>query len=194
MDIKATNTKKQLKDLFGPADNLFFDPTVHEIVKGGTVELTPVYDLPVLVDSIEIQFGDPSLTHIKVIGIAGDWYTDATPGDGTIGFTVLSKSKEVLKEAFGVDAVDDTCKVKIGENTYNATGMAMDLKKVKGTFAIRNKEHDQIMVICGAELYASPVYSNDNKVFSIKFTGSVTADGETLNFIWAKDGDAVAKP
>lgn len=189
MDITATNNKKALKDIFGPADNLYFDPNVQTATKGGTLTLTPKYDLPVLVDSISISWSDPSITHIKIIGLSGDWYTDATPGDGSIEFTVLSKSKEILKEAFGVEAVDDTCKVKIGENTYNATGIAMDMKKVTGTFAIRNKEHDQVMIICGAEVYASPIYTNDNKVFATKFTGSITADGETLNFLWAKDSD-----
>lgn len=192
MDINVTTGKKALKDLFGAPDSLIYDPAVQTITKGGTVTLTPTYDMPVLLDSLDIQWGDPSLTHIKIIGLAGDWYMDAEPGDSSIGFTVLSKSKEILKQAFGDAAVDDTCKVKIGANTYTGTGVAMGLHKVTGTFAIKNKEHDQVLIISGAELYASPIYTNDNKVFAIKFSGSIVADGESLNFIWAKDADKTA--
>lgn len=65
----------------------------------------------------------------------------------------------------------------------------MGLHKVTGTFAIRNKEHNQILVISGAELFGSPVYTNDNKVFAVKFSGSIVGDGESMNFIWAKDSD-----
>ena len=191
MEISATKGKKDLKDLFGSADSLIYDPAVQAIVKGGTLTLTPTYDFPVMLDSLSIEWGDPSITHIKIIGLAGDWYMDATPGDGSISFTVLSKDKNVLKSAFGDSAVDDTVKVKIGTDTYNATGVAMDLHKVTGTFAIRNKEHDQILIISGAEMYASPTYAKDNKMFAVKFTGSIVADGESLNLIWAKDSDKI---
>lgn len=190
MEITATKTKKEMKDVFGKADSLFYSSTVQNITKGDSITLTPEYDLPVLVDSLQVSQGDPDLTHVKIIGLSGDWYMDAEAGDTSIEFTVPTKGTEVLKMAYGEEAVG-TATIKIGENSYTGNGLALKTKKVTGTFAILNKEHDQVLVISGAELLASAVYGNDNTVFAVKFTGSITSDGESLNFVWAKDSDKV---
>lgn len=192
MNINPTTTKKEMKDLFGKPDSLIYDSHVLDLLAAKTasaaVTLTQELDLPVLLDSLQTSQDDPQLTHVKIIGLSGDWYMDAEPGDSNIEFTVPSKAKEVLTLAFGADAVGEYF-VKIGDDVYKGTGVALTMKKVTGTFAIRNKEKDQLLLISGAELFATPLYGNDNTLFGVKFTGAITSDGESPNFLWLKDAD-----
>lgn len=192
MNINPTTSKKEMKDLFGKPDSLIYDSHILDLLAAKTasaaVTLTQELDLPVLLDSLQTSQDDPQLTHIKIIGLSGDWYMDAEPGDSNIEFTVPSKAKEVLTLAFGEDAVGEYF-VKIGEDTYKGTGVALKMKKVTGTFAIRNKEKDQLLIISGAELFTTPLYGNDNTLFGVKFTGAITSDGEAPNFLWLKDAD-----
>lgn len=191
ISVTPTKTKKEMKDVFGKPDALYYDPTILDFSKATTSEaavtLTPQYDFPVLLDSIQVSTGDPNLTHVKIIGLAGDWYMDAEQGDSNIEFTVPTKDTNVLTVAFGEDAVK-TYFVKVGSATLTGTGLTLKTKKVTGTWAMLNKEHDQIMIINGSQLFATPMYGgNDNVVVSVKFTGSLTCNGTDPDLLWLKE-------
>ena len=191
ISVTATKTKKEMKDVFGKPDALYYDPTILDFSKATTSEaavtLTPQYDFPVLLDSIQVSTGNPNLTHVKIIGLAGDWYMDAEQGDSNIEFTVPTKDTNVLTVAFGEDAVK-TYFVKVGSATLTGTGLTLKTKKVTGTWAMLNKEHDQIMIINGSQLFATPMYGgNDNAVVSVKFTGALTCNGVDPDLLWLKE-------
>lgn len=191
ISVTPTKTKKELKDVFGKADSLYYDSHILDFSKSTTAEaavtLTPEYDFPVLLDSIQVSTGDPNLTHVKIIGLAGDWYMDAVQGDSNIEFTVPTKDTDVLTVAFGDDAVKDYF-VKVGAATLKGTGLTLKTKKVTGTWAMINKEHDQLMVLNGSQLFATPMYGgNDNVVVSVKFTGSLTCNGTDPDLLWLKE-------
>lgn len=192
MEVTAEKTKKEMKDVFGKADSLIYDSHVLDILSAKTstaaVTLAPEIDVPVLLDSLTVSQDDPDLTHVKIIGLSGDWYMDAEPGDSSVEFTVPTKSKDILVMAFGSDAVGEYF-VKVGDSTYKGTGFALKMKKITGTFAILNKEKDQLLIISGAEVFATALYGDDNTVYAIKFTGAITSDGEAPNFLWLKDAD-----
>lgn len=191
ISVTATKTKKEMKDVFGKPDALYYDPTILDFSNATTSEaavtLTPQYDFPVLLDSIQVSTGNPNLTHVKIIGLAGDWYMDAEQGDSNIEFTVPTKDTNVLTVAFGEDAVK-TYFVKVGSATLTGTGLTLKTKKVTGTWAMLNKEHDQIMIINGSQLFATPMYGgNDNVVVSVKFTGALTCNGVDPDLLWLKE-------
>lgn len=192
MQVTPTTKKTEMKTQFGKPDALYYDSHILDILaaksKEAAVTFTPELDLPVLLDSLQTQQGDPSLTHVKIIGIAGDWYMDAEPGDSSIELSIPSSDEKVLTFAFGTDAVAKYF-VKVGDKLYQGTGVSLSFKKVTGTFAVLNKEHDQLLLISGAELFASAVYGNDNTLWGVKLTGSITSDGSAPNFIWLKDSD-----
>lgn len=188
ISVTATKTKKDLKDVFGRADALIYDPSVLDFSSAPT--FTPAADFPVLLDSLQVSMGNPNLTHVKIIGLAGDWYMDAEQGDSTIEFTVPTKDSDILKYAFGDDAVKQYS-MKIGADTaaqtFTGDGLILKTKKVTGTWAILNKEHDQLMVINGAQLFATPNYGDkENAVVSVKFTGSLTCNGQDPDMLWLK--------
>lgn len=191
ISVTPTKTKKEMKDVFGKPDALYYDPTILDFSKATTAEaavtLTPECDFPVLLDSIQVSTGNPNLTHVKIIGLAGDWYMDAEQGDSNIEFTVPTKDTNVLTVAFGEDAVK-TYFVKVGSATLTGTGLTLKTKKVTGTWAMLNKEHDQIMIINGSQLFATPMYGgNDNVVVSVKFTGALTCNGTDPDLLWLKE-------
>ena len=191
ISVTPTKTKKEMKDVFGKPDALYYDPAILDFSKATTSEaavtLTTQYDFPVLLDSIQVSTGAPNLTHVKIIGVAGDWYMDAGQGDSNIEFTVPTKDTNVLTVAFGEDAVN-TYFVKVGSATLTGTGLTLKTKKVTGTWAMLNKEHDQIMIINGSQLFATPMYGgNDNVVVSVKFTGSLTCNGTDPDLLWLKE-------
>ena len=191
ISVTPTKTKKEMKDVFGKPDALYYDSHIIDFSKATTadtaVTLTPEFDFPVLLDSIQVSTGDPNLTHVKIIGLAGDWYMDAEQGDSNIEFTVPTKDTNVLAVAFGEDAVK-TYFVKVGSATLTGTGLTLKTKKVTGTWAMLNKEHDQIMIINGSQLFATPMYGgNDNVVVSVKFTGALTCNGTDPDLLWLKE-------
>jgi len=189
-DIKATKTLKDLKDNFGLAGRLLYDPAEYDLTSGAEsaeLAIKAEYDLPCTVDTFKMQQGDPTINHYKIIGVNGDWYTDFTAGDTTIEFTVPTKGTDVLKLAYGENAVVELSHITVAGVAVTGTGLKLKEKIVKGTFCIVNKEKDQIMVISGAEIMANALYGTDNNApFAVHFSGSIKADGETVNIAWLK--------
>ncbi len=188
--ITATKGLKELKDIFGLAGRLLYDPAEYDLSSGtssAALAIKAEYDLPCTVDTFKMQQGDPTINHYKIIGVNGDWYTDFTAGDTSIEFTVPTKDTDVLKLAYGEDAVAKLTNVTIGGVAVSGTGLKFKEKIIKGTFCIVNKEKDQIMVVSGAEIMANVLYGTDNNApFAVHFSGSIKSDGDTVNVAWLK--------
>lgn len=171
-------TKKELKDVFSGLTALWYQATELDLSDLTGLSITPQFDLPVKVDTITLEQGDPTIDHYKVIGLPGDWVTSAEPGDIDLSFRVPTKHTDVLKMAYGNDAVKENVGVSVDGVNYAGTGLVLTQKKVDGTFIFVNEDKTKLLVLTNTSLWAKPVLDQDAKgVFAIDFNGSIESDG-----------------
>ena len=175
-------TKSQLKDVFnGPSSLLYQSAAL-----GNPMTLDPLYDVPVKVDSIEFEQGEPDIEHYKVIGLAGDWVSSSEAGDISISFRVPTKNTDILKLAYGNDAVTSQSASYNG-STFTGDGVVLTNKKIVGTWAILNDTGTQLLILNNTALYASLVMDSDAKgVVAIDFKGTIESDGTTPDVLFLK--------
>lgn len=175
-------TKAQLKDVFnGPASLLYQSAAL----SGTTLTLNPEMDVPVKVDTIEFEQGEPSIEHYKVIGLSGDWVSSSEAGDITLSFRVPTKHTDVLKMAFGTSSVTE--KSVTYDGTWTGDGVVLSNHKVTGTWAIVNDAQDQMLIINNTALYASIVMDTDAKgVVAVDFSGTIESDGSNPDILFLK--------
>ena len=191
-------TKQELKDVFNGLSSLLYQSTVVDLSQA-TLSITPQYDLPVTVDTLQISQEDPTINHYKVIGLDGDWTSSATLGNMSIQFTVPTKAKEVLELAYGADAVKEITKLTItgtgdsdldSENGFTGTSIMLKKKKVTGTFVLVDEEQSNLMVLTNVALWAKPLYENPGtEPFAIQFTGTMEGAG-VHSMAWLKKAAA----
>lgn len=194
----ATKTKQELKDAFNGLSSVLYTDEVVDL-SSGTPTITPKYDLPVTVDTLQLSQDDPTVNHYKVIGLDGDWTSSATLGDMTIQFTVPTKAKEVLQLAYGESAVKDITKLTLttgdaevdnSANGYEGVSLMIGKKKVTGTFVLVDEEKKNLMVITNIALWAKPLYENPGtEPFAIQFTGTIEGAG-SQSLAWLKKKSA----
>lgn len=190
----AMKKKQELKDVFNGLSSLLYQSAVVDL-SSPTVTITPEFDLPVTVDTLQITQDDPNINHYKVIGLDGDWTSSATLGDMSIQFTVPTKAKEVLTLAYGADAVKEITKLSIktgdteidnGENGYAGVSVMLKKHKVTGTFVLVDEEKENLMVMTNVALWAKPLYDNPGtEPFAIQFTGTMEGAG-SQSMAWLK--------
>lgn len=189
----ATKTKQELKDVFNGLSSLLYSSAVADLSQA-TLSITPEYDLPVTVDTLQITQDDPTINHYKVIGLDGDWTSSATLGDMNIQFTVPTKAKEVLTLAYGADAVKDITKLSLSTgdseldnaNGYEGVSIQLNKKKITGTFVLVDEEKENLMVMTNVALWAKPLYENPGtEPFAIQFTGTMEGAG-SQSMAWLK--------
>lgn len=175
-------TKKQLKDVFSGLSALWYQATeldLSDLTKA--LAIAPDYDLPVKVDSINLEQGDPTIDHYKVIGLPGDWVTSAESGDIELSFRVPTKHTDVLEMAYGADAVKKNLTATVttaSSDSYTGTGLVLQQKKIDGTFIFVNEDKTKLLVLTNTTLWAKPVLDQDAKgVFALDFNGSIESDG-----------------
>ena len=178
----SMKTKSQLKDVFnGPSSLLYQSGSL-----GNPMTLDPAYDVPVKVDTIEFEQGEPTIDHYKVIGLAGDWVSSSEAGDITISFRVPTKHSDILKLAYGDDAVT-SASVTYGASTFTGNGLVLTNKKITGTWALLNDTGNQILILNNTALYASTVMDTDAKgVVAIDFNGTIESDGTNPDILFLK--------
>lgn len=194
----ATKTKQELKDVFNGLSSVLYTDEVVDL-SSGTPTITPKYDLPVTVDTLQLSQDDPTVNHYKVIGLDGDWTSSATLGDMTVQFTVPTKAKEVLQLAYGESAVKDITKLTLttgdaevdnSANGYEGVSLMIGKKKVAGTFVLVDEEKKNLMVITNIALWAKPLYENPGtEPFAIQFTGTIEGAG-SQSLAWLKKKSA----
>ena len=147
------------------------------------------------VDTLQISQEDPTINHYKVIGLDGDWTSSATLGNMNIKFTVPTKAKDVLKLAYGEDAVKEITKLTItgtgdtdldDENGFSGTSIMLKKKKVTGTFVLVDEGQTNLMILTNVALWAKPLYENPGtEPFAIQFTGTMEGAG-SHSMAWLK--------
>lgn len=186
----AAKTKQELKDVFNGLSSVLFQSKEVDLDGVEKIQLAPEYDLPVTVDTLQVNQDDPTVNHYKVIGLDGDWTSSATLGDMTIQFTVPTKATDVLKMAYGEDAVKESVQASLDSQDYEGVALTIKKKKVTGTFILVNEEKDQIMIMSGVALWAKPLYENPGtEPFALQFTGTMETSGNP-NFAWLKKSAA----
>lgn len=167
----ATKSKTDLKDIFGDLSSVMFQKTMIDLA-GATPAIDPDYDLPVEVDTLTVQQGDPSINHYKIIGLSGDWFTTSEVGDPEIEFTVPTKNTDVLKLAFGEDAIKSITGATFNGGTYKGSSFNPQKHRVTGSIVLADANKENLMIISNAVLYATPVMADaSTKPFCVKFTG-----------------------
>ena len=189
----AAKTKQELKDVFNGLSSLLYSSAIADLSLA-TLSITPEYDLPVTVDTLQITQDDPTINHYKVIGLDGDWTSSATLGDMNIQFTVPTKAKDVLTLAYGADAVKEITKLSLSTgdseldnaNGYEGVSIQLNKKKVTGTFVLVDEEKENLMVMTNVALWAKPLYENTGtEPFAIQFTGTMEGAGNQ-SMAWLK--------
>ncbi len=193
-------TKQELKDVFNGLSSLLYQSAVVDLSQA-TLSITPEYDLPVAVDTLQISQEDPTVNHYKVIGLDGDWTSSATLGNMNIQFTVPTKAEEVLKLAYGEDAVKEITKLTINTGDadidsaqgYHGVSLNLKKKKVTGTFVLVDEAKENLMIITNVALWAKPLYENPGtEPFAIQFTGTMEGAG-SQSIAWLKKGTGAVK-
>ena len=178
-------TKKQLKDVFGGISSMWYQSAELDLSNLEGLSIVPEYDVPVKVDSIELEQGDPSLEHYKVIGLPGDWITSSEAGDIDLSFRVPTKHSDILKLAYGNDAVQEVSGATVNGATYNGTALTLVDKKIDGTFVLVNQDKTKLLVLANTSMWAKPVIDNDAKgVFALDFNGTIESDGTTPDILF----------
>ena len=190
-------SKQDLKDVFNGLSSLLYQSAIVDLSQA-TLSITPEYDLPVTVDTLQISQEDPTINHYKVIGLDGDWTSSATLGNMNIKFTVPTKAKDVLKLAYGEDAVKEITKLTItgtgdtdldDENGFSGTSIMLKKKKVTGTFVLVDEGQTNLMILTNVALWAKPLYENPGtEPFAIQFTGTMEGAG-SHSMAWLKKND-----
>ena len=182
----AIKTKADLADKFSGVSSLLYQTAKLSIQNGSIGELSPELDVPVKVDSLEFEQGEPDIEHYKIIGLSGDWVQSAEPGDINLGFRVPTKHEDILKIAFGEDAVSQLT-ASMGDANYAGNGLVLKNKKVTGTWILVNDAEDQLVILNNTSLYASIVLDSDAKgVIAVDFNGSIESDGSNPDIIFLK--------
>lgn len=185
--------KQELKDVFNGLSSLLYQSAVADLSQA-SVAITPEYDLPVTVDTLQISQDDPTINHYKVVGLDGDWTSSATLGDMNIQFTVPTKAKEVLELAYGADAVKSITAATIttgdteidNAGGYEGVSIKLEKKKITGTFVLVDEEKQNLMVLTNVALWAKPLYENPGtEPFAIQFTGTMEGAG-SQSIAWLK--------
>ena len=178
-------TKAELKDVFNGPSSLFYQSAA----LGNPMVLDPLYDVPVKVDTIEFEQGEPSIDHYKVIGLSGDWVSSSEAGDITVSFRVPTKNTDILKLAFGNDAVSEAS-LTYGQDSFAGNGVVLKNKKIQGTWALLNDAGDQLLILNNTALYASMVMDTDAKgVVAIDFNGTIESDGSNPDVLFLRKSE-----
>lgn len=183
----AMKSKIDLKQIFSDPKALLYQKAVADL-SGSTIALAPEYDLPVTVDTLQISMDDPTINHYKIIGMTGDWTSSASIGDMQIQFTVPTNHPDVIKLAFGENAVNSSLTATLDGGSYAGHAVKFEKHKVTGTFVLVASDDENLMILSNVALWAKPLYENPSTdPFAVQFTGTIEgADKYTMAWLTKK--------
>lgn len=197
-------SKIDLKDVFNGANSLLYQSSIIDL-SANQVALSPEYDLPVAVDTLQLSQDDPTINHYKVIGLDGDWTSSASLGDMTVQMTIPTKHSDILKLIYGEDAVKAITGATINSgdadldgtsgspNTYAGSALMLKKKKLTGTFVIVDEERTNLFVITNIAMWAKPLYDNTStQPFAFQLTGTIEGAGG-YSLAWLKKSTPAAQ-
>lgn len=180
MAITFTSTKKSasLQTVFSKPNHVYFEGaalTKSAITSGVDMDL----ELPVLEDSISINFGDAETTEINLID-GTIWTSKATKGDSSITFQVPSLSDEINSlfmtkgtayETTGIDGKD-----------YNGAGWKVDVKKALGALLLTDDTESVCLVLPNVEMTGTfNAGDGDNPAYyNVTVVPKPNQDGDTI--------------
>lgn len=158
------------------------------------VTLAPEYDLPVHVDDLGLNEGEPSVNHYKVFGLDTDWTATVEKGDFDISLLIPTLHEEVLKLAYGEDAVTAltatlAANSGAGAADTNWTGIGVELgtHEVNGSLILLNQAKDRLLIMSNVALWASLAYENGSTdPVGIRLNGTITANENTPDVMYFK--------
>jgi hypothetical protein len=180
----ALKKMTDLKDVFNGISSVLFQTT--PLVTGDSIAIAPEYELPVEVDSITISQDDPTINNYRVHGLSIPWTTSSEVGDVNLDFIVPTNHTDVLKLAYGNNAVTSVSVTVTGaagdggdaSGSWTGNSVKFSKTKVVGCIALLNESKDKLLVINNVALYAAPQYDNaSTEPFAIHFVGSMEAGG-----------------
>ena len=181
----AITKRTDLKLVVDDFNSLLIQKTPIKVTTNA-ITITPDYDMPVTVDTLQTSGAEPSLTHYKVIGMDTDWTSSATAGDWTISFTVPTLHTDVLKFAWGDDAVktitaDFTSPEGfVGGPEWSGVAVTFNKKHVICSLVIVNGSKDKLVIIRNAKLWANILKDANGDPYAVRFTGSIESEGDDL--------------
>lgn len=182
-------TKDQLAEKFSGVNSLLYqkNPLVITESNGAkTFTASPDLDVPCKVDTLNFEQGEASKEEYKVIGLSGPWVLEAEPGEITFSLRVPSIHEDILKVAYGEDAVSEITGQVDGVD-YEGLALILKNKKVEGTWIVVNNTKDRLMIINNTALFASLVLDSDAKgVMAVDFNGGLQSDGTKPDVIFLK--------
>ena len=189
--IKSKNDLKLVIDdlsmLLVQSSNITMTPGTGNTATLGPI--TPDYELPVTVDTLQTNGGEPTINHYKVIGLDTDWTSSSTPGEWTVQFTVPTLNTDVLKFAFGdasvgtvsgsIEAMNDSGGNSVVTAWSNVTGSYVNFStnKINCSLVIMNGAKDKMVVFRSVDLYAHLMKEANGDPYCVQFTGTVVSDG-----------------
>ena len=181
----AITKRADLKLVVDDFNSLLIQKTPIKVTTNA-ITITPDYDMPVTVDTLQTSGAEPSLTHYKVIGMDTDWTSSATAGDWTISFTVPTLHTDVLKFAWGDDAVKSitadftTPEGFVGGPEWTGVAVTFNKKHVICSLVIVNGSKDKLVIIRNAKLWANILKDANGDPYAVRFTGSIESEGDDL--------------
>lgn len=190
----AFKKKTDLKEVFADLSSILVQETPIDLTDD-TISFEPEYDLPVTIDTLNIQQGEPTINHYKVHGLTSDWISTSTPGDFEISMTVPTLHTDVLKLAYGASAIASFEVEFTGESgtaeSFSGIGVNMEQHKVACSLALLNSTKDKLLILNNAALWASPLYENGSTdPFAIRFTGTLETAGVADILYLAKESES----
>lgn len=190
----AVISKQNLKDVFAGLSSVLYGSTVVDL-SGASITISPEYDLPVTVDTLNISQDEPTINHYKIVGLNVDWVSTATEGDMNLQMTIPTNHTDILKMVYGEDAVAAVTGVTIDGTAYEGNTVVLKKKKITGTFVLLNDSKDKALVITGAALWATPLYENaSTDPVAIRLTGTIESDGSSPSFAFLKKTETTENP
>jgi hypothetical protein len=197
----AVKIKTDLKLVIDDLSMLLVQKTPIEVGTGNTITINPDYELPVTVDTLQTTGGEPTISHYKVIGLDADWTSSSTPGEWTVQFTVPTMHTDVLKFAFGDDAVVDMGSITnsgvdsdnhlvipqgSGE-AWSGVKVGLTAHKITCSLVITNGAKDKLVIFRTVDLYAHVMKEANGDPYCIQFNGTVTSDGSNDMMVLTKN-------
>lgn len=183
----SMKTKNELKDVFAGLASMWFQKEKLDFT-AQTLAIEPDLDVPVTVDTFSLNEGDPTINHYKVIGLTGDWVSTSTKGDIEVSFTVPTNHLDILKLAYGVDAVKSIAATVTTGSTgvaFAGNGVTLSNHKVDGVIVLVNEEDNKLLVLTNPALWAKVLYENGSTdPYAIQFTGTLESDGANPDIIF----------
>jgi hypothetical protein len=167
--MATMKTKADLADKFSGASSLLYQSAKLTIENGSIGALAPELDVPVKVDTLTFEQGEPDIEHYKVIGLPGDWVTSSEPGDIDLSFRVPTKHSDVLKMAYGNDAVKENVNATI-LTTYTAVANPSGNPKTKGYYEL----------VDGSYVLTTDTTVTEGKTYYEAIPGAYTGTGLVL--------------